>query len=321
MPFNLKVVYTQGVPVVADFAATDGPPLCIDATTGRVYYLAAGDVVTAISAGTGTVTSVDLTVPTTLFTVSGTPITTAGTIAIALVSATGNLVLATPSSGATDKPTLRALTDADIPNALTISGGTVDNSVIGGTAPAAGTFTTVGGTTITATSTAKGATVYASATATFSNLVDISGASAGQIQFPASQNPSSNANTLDDYEEGTWTPAVSGTATYTTQTGIYCKIGRLVHASFYLMVNAIGTGNTTLVSGFPFTGNATNTKAGTVAYWTGSATALTWLGIYLLNSSTTTNFLGTAAAVNAVTNAVAFWANGADCLAAIDYQV
>ena len=31
----------------------------------------------------------------------------------------------------------------------------------------------------------------------------------GQLAFPATQNPRPNANTLDDYEEGTWTPALS----------------------------------------------------------------------------------------------------------------
>jgi hypothetical protein len=39
MPANLKVIYTQGVPIVADFAATDGPPLVVNHITGRVYYL------------------------------------------------------------------------------------------------------------------------------------------------------------------------------------------------------------------------------------------------------------------------------------------
>lgn len=39
--------------------------------------------------------------------------------------------------------TCSALSDADVPNGLTISGGTVDNSVIGGTTPAAGTFTNI----------------------------------------------------------------------------------------------------------------------------------------------------------------------------------
>src|SRR5678815_603330 len=41
----------------------------------------------------------------------------------------------------------------------------------------------------------------------------------GQYAFPSTQTPSSDPNTLDDYEEGTWTPSVGGTATYTTQSG------------------------------------------------------------------------------------------------------
>jgi hypothetical protein len=57
--------------------------------------------------------------------------------------------------------------------------------------------------------TVTGATSLAAVTA--SGLVDISGASAGQIKFPATQNASAGANTLDDYEEGTWTPSVGGT--------------------------------------------------------------------------------------------------------------
>ena len=48
---------------------------------------------------------------------------------------------------------------------------------------------------------------------------------------------SSNANTLDAYEEGTWTPAFSSTGAtfaYSTQSGTYRKIGKLVYAQFIL---------------------------------------------------------------------------------------
>src|SRR5262245_1079228 len=31
----------------------------------------------------------------------------------------------------------------------------------------------------------------------------------GQLPFPALQNSSADANTLDDYEEGTWTPTIT----------------------------------------------------------------------------------------------------------------
>jgi len=65
------------------------------------------------------------------------------------------------------------------------------------------------------------------------------------------------ANTLDDYEEGTFTPAVAGgttdgSATYSIANGAYTKIGRVVHFQIYLdWANGTGTGDL-LVSGLPF---------------------------------------------------------------------
>lgn len=76
--------------------------------------------------------------------------------------------------------------------------------------------------------------------------------SEGQIQFPATQVPSADANTLDDYEEGTWTPSIGGTATYTIQSGKYRKIGRTVFIHCTLQINSLGTGSQTTISGLPF---------------------------------------------------------------------
>src|SRR5690348_15884321 len=67
---------------------------------------------------------------------------------------------------------------------------------------------------------------------------DISGTNGGQIVFPASQVASSNANTLDDYAEVTWTPSVGGTATYTTQICRYQKFGKRCHAYCNVTINA-----------------------------------------------------------------------------------
>jgi hypothetical protein len=83
----------------------------------------------------------------------------------------------------------------------------------------------------------------------------------GQLAFPSVQNPSANANTLDDYEEGTWTPAIKfGGATtgitYGPSTlGRYTKIGRLVTASCICTLTNKGTatGSATL-EGLPFGG-------------------------------------------------------------------
>ena len=78
------------------------------------------------------------------------------------------------------------------------------------------------------------------------------------ITFPATQSASSNANTLDDYEEGTWTPTfagetTAGTTTYLVQRGGYIKIGSMVTVWCDVAVNtATGTGNV-LIGGLPFT--------------------------------------------------------------------
>jgi hypothetical protein len=88
------------------------------------------------------------------------------------------------------------------------------------------------------------------------------------ITFPATQSASSDANTLDDYEEGTWTPAFVniGTGTYTTQFGRYTKVGRLVTIECYLVLATLGTASgAAIISGLPF--NSSTTSA-TAQMWT-----------------------------------------------------
>jgi hypothetical protein len=75
----------------------------------------------------------------------------------------------------------------------------------------------------------------------------------GQYPFPASQNASDDANTLDDYVEDEWEPSIGGNATYTTRIGTYTKIGRQVTVHCKLQINTRGTGSQTTISGFPFT--------------------------------------------------------------------
>lgn len=99
-------------------------------------------------------------------------------------------------------------------------------------------------------------------TLTTSGAATVGGAltvSAGQVVFPASQNASANANTLDDYEEGDWTPIIGGTGgtsgqAYTTQTGKYTKVGKLVVAEFLVTLSTAGTITTApMIGGLPFT--------------------------------------------------------------------
>ena len=81
----------------------------------------------------------------------------------------------------------------------------------------------------------------------------------GQLSFPATQVPSSDPNTLDDYEEGAWTPVLGGNGgqsgqTYATQTGHYVKIGRHVTVTFDVTLTAKGTitGAVAAINNLPF---------------------------------------------------------------------
>ena len=66
-------------------------------------------------AGSGTVTSVAMTVPSGVFSILGTPITSSGTLAVGLVNQLANTVWAGPVSGSEDVPTFRGLVSDDIP--------------------------------------------------------------------------------------------------------------------------------------------------------------------------------------------------------------
>lgn len=88
--------------------------------------------------------------------------------------------------------------------------------------------------------------------------------SGGQLVFPAVQNASAGANTLDDYEEGTYTPTfrANGSAagvTYSTQTGIYTKTGRQVDFASQIILTNNGSGAGTVdQAGQPFNPVTTN---------------------------------------------------------------
>jgi hypothetical protein len=111
---------------------------------------------------------------------------------------------------------------------------------------------------------------------------DLSLTGGGGIIFTdAGGTGTATSNTLDDYEEGTWTPTVEGSATpgdqtYTTQVGFYEKIGRQVTIRGRLTIDAIGTldGNVSL-SGFPFTSSSTANSYGSIQFSLGGSLAIT----------------------------------------------
>jgi len=122
------------------------------------------------------------------------------------------------------------------------------------------------------------------------------------ITFPATQSASTDANTLDDYEEGTWTPSLGGNATGTF-TGTYVKVGKLVTLRGSISVTLIGTGNTTSFSGVPFSATSGGSGSLTVDYNVTLATAIVYITAYVANT-TVTIASRTGAAVSATTNQI-----------------
>jgi len=95
---------------------TDGYVLSADSTqaTGLKWIAATG---------TGTVTSVGLSLPAE-FTVSGSPVTTSGTLTGTWANATANYIFAGPTTGAPATPAFRAMVAADLPTVTVAKGGT-----------------------------------------------------------------------------------------------------------------------------------------------------------------------------------------------------
>jgi hypothetical protein len=114
---------------------------------------------------------------------------------------------------------------------------------------------------------------------TFPTTIGVGGAtpstSGAGITFPATQSASTDANTLDDYEEGTftatWFAGANGTGTNlgTTSTNRYTKVGRFVSVSFTR--SGVGSGNCLSFTGLPFVpqvdGSASGITADSVVFY------------------------------------------------------
>ena len=66
------------------------------------------------------------------------------------------------------------------------------------------------------------------------------------------------SNALDDYEEGTFTPTLTGATHYSTQSGSYRKVGNLVHFNVFIGVSATPSSTSMIVSGLPYTSRSGN---------------------------------------------------------------
>jgi hypothetical protein len=143
-------------------------------------------------------------------------------------------------------------------------------------------------------------TMATTTTPSFTTTIGVGGAtpaaSGAGITFPTTQSASSDANTLDDYEEGTWTCTItmgSGSATLSSgaNTGAYTKIGRQVTITGLFNINAVSSpsGSFTL-NGLPFAldGSITNLGERTAGVFAMSSFASNdGTGSLILESGTT----------------------------------
>lgn len=132
------------------------------------------------------------------------------------------------------------------------------------------------------------------------------------INFPAVQVASSNANTLDDYEEGTFTPSFTNiTVGNGSLYGYYTKVGNKVTFALGLLIGTTTSfsGTVTSINGLPFTSK----NIATVAYaglCTGTAwdNGSGWTGLFgqISNNNTAVSYPLTAGTSSALTATVPF---------------
>ena len=133
----------------------------------------------------------------------------------------------------------------------------------------------------------------------FPTTIGVGGAtpatSGSGLTFPASASASSDANTLDDYEEGTWTAVISdgtnnATMTSNRTTGSYTKIGNVVTVAGYISTDSLGSVSGGIrITGLPFTSAGGNSNYSGCAFPYGenlNITANQVVGGYVVISST-----------------------------------
>ena len=136
-------------------------------------------------------------------------------------------------------------------SSISIAGDTSGSVII--SAPAV-----AGSTTLTLPTTTGTLSLTASPTFTGQATIPTINLTGGQITFPATQNPSADANTLDDYEEGTWTPGINIGGSFTSSVGRYTKIGNYVYVTWELNFPSTSSTSGFEVTGLPFLVNSNN---------------------------------------------------------------
>ena len=131
-----------------------------------------------------------------------------------------------------------------------------------------------------------------------------------------------SANKLSDVETGTWTPtADGGSTTYSTQSGLYTKIGNIVYAKFNLEINNFAGSVRYLMGGLPFNSFSSGGGSGSILYFANIHTSAVALFTRTDSNGATVFISGTTGSSGTIANINHNWANNsANIIGHIIYQ-
>lgn len=187
-------------------------------------------------------------------------------------AANGTSISGLSALAANDELMIAALAAVSVPNAFSIT-----NNLSEGTPATMRTNLGLGTAAVKNTGTSganvplmNGANTWSGVQA-FSAIPSLTG---GGVLFPATQVPSSDPNTLDDYEEGTWTPILTpggGTFTSASAIGTYTKIGRVWYITITVTITTAGSATGGVSATLPSAATVVSCLSGRETAVTGSA--------------------------------------------------
>jgi hypothetical protein len=150
------------------------------------------------------------------------------------------------------------------------------------------------------------------------------------ITFPATQSASADANTLDDYEEGTFTPTLIDNSSnqptsYGARLGTYTKIGNQVTIQVYLAITTMGgtISGAVSIGNMPFTSSSTtnNYQSAWCGYWATMNSSFVWVGGFLSpNTTRIALHRATSATATLVAMQASDWTSSSDIMISCTYR-
>ena len=134
------------------------------------------------------------------------------------------------------------------------------------------------------------------------------------VTFPATQSASSDANCLDDYEEGTWTPSLTtdgvnySSVLYDLRQGTYVKVGKMVSCSMRIQTSSVTIGSSSgnmQISGLPFATGGAPQSSIYIGYTNGNFNTY-YPSLGFIDTSNTVFYLRYRASANGADNYVPY---------------